>query len=98
MRVPIAWLRDYADLPANADEIIARLATLGFPVDDVETRPKLTNVVSRAYWGSPVLTWGRDGANSMKKIGDVPKPGEWTELRVSPYDLDLEYLDIKFRQ
>ncbi|HEY6233544.1 MAG TPA: phenylalanine--tRNA ligase subunit beta, partial [Candidatus Elarobacter sp.] len=45
MRVPIAWLRDYADLPANADEIIARLAALGFPVDDVETRPKLTNVV-----------------------------------------------------
>jgi phenylalanyl-tRNA synthetase beta chain len=45
MRVPIAWLRDYADLPANADDIIARLATLGFPVDDVETRPKLTNVV-----------------------------------------------------
>ncbi|HEY0383733.1 MAG TPA: phenylalanine--tRNA ligase subunit beta [Candidatus Elarobacter sp.] len=46
MRVPIAWLRDYADFPANADEIVARLATLGFPVDDVETRPKLTNVVA----------------------------------------------------
>ena len=45
MRVPIAWLRDYADLPENADEIITRLAALGFPVDDVETRPKLTNVV-----------------------------------------------------
>ena len=46
MRVPIAWLRDYADLPENADEIVARLAALGFPVDDVETRPKLTNVVA----------------------------------------------------
>ena len=45
MRVPIAWLRDYADLPANAGEIVARLATLGFPVDEVETRPRLTNVV-----------------------------------------------------
>ncbi|HEV2738939.1 MAG TPA: phenylalanine--tRNA ligase subunit beta [Candidatus Elarobacter sp.] len=45
MRVPIAWLRDYADLPADADDIIARLAALGFPVDDVETRPELTNVV-----------------------------------------------------
>ena len=45
MRVPIAWLRDYADLPENADEIVAKLAALGFPVDDVETRPKLTNVV-----------------------------------------------------
>jgi phenylalanyl-tRNA synthetase beta chain len=46
MRVPIAWLRDYADLPASSDEIVARLAALGFPVDDVETRPKLTNVVA----------------------------------------------------
>jgi phenylalanyl-tRNA synthetase beta chain len=46
MRVPIAWLRDYADLPANADEIVARLAALGFPVDDVESRPRLTNVVA----------------------------------------------------
>ena len=45
MRVPIAWLRDYADLPANGDEIVAKLAALGFPVDDVETRPNLTNVV-----------------------------------------------------
>jgi phenylalanyl-tRNA synthetase beta chain len=45
MRVPIAWLRDYADLPADANEIVARLAALGFPVDDVETRPRLTNVV-----------------------------------------------------
>ena len=45
MRVPIAWLRDYADLPADSDAIVARLAALGFPVDDVETRPHLTNVV-----------------------------------------------------
>jgi phenylalanyl-tRNA synthetase beta chain len=46
MRVPIAWLRDYADLPADANAIVARLAALGFPVDEVEERPKLTNVVA----------------------------------------------------
>ena len=45
MKVPVAWLRDYVDLPADADEIVARLASLGFPVDEVETRPQLTNVV-----------------------------------------------------
>ena len=45
MRLPLAWVRDYMDLPESADEIVARLAALGFPVDDVETRPKLTNVV-----------------------------------------------------
>ncbi|MBV8749828.1 MAG: phenylalanine--tRNA ligase subunit beta, partial [Candidatus Eremiobacteraeota bacterium] len=45
MRVPLAWLRDYADLPVDADVIVTRLAALGFPVDDVETRPTLTNVV-----------------------------------------------------
>ena len=46
MRVPIAWLRDYADLPADANEIVAQLAALGFPVDDVEMRPRLTNVAA----------------------------------------------------
>jgi phenylalanyl-tRNA synthetase beta chain len=45
MRVPLAWLRDYADLPDDSEAVVARLAALGFPVDDVETRPRLTNVV-----------------------------------------------------
>jgi phenylalanyl-tRNA synthetase beta chain len=46
MRVPIGWLRDYVTLPENTDEIVARLAALGFPVDEVIERPKLTNVVA----------------------------------------------------
>ncbi|HEY4440943.1 MAG TPA: phenylalanine--tRNA ligase subunit beta [Candidatus Elarobacter sp.] len=45
MRVPIAWLRDYVTLPEDANEIVNRLAALGFPVDEVIERPKLTNVV-----------------------------------------------------
>jgi phenylalanyl-tRNA synthetase beta chain len=46
MRVPISWLRDYAPgLPHDPSEIIARLATLGFPVDAVEARPAITGVV-----------------------------------------------------
>lgn len=46
MRVPLAWLRDYVALPESADTIVARLASLGFPVDDIEQRPALTNVVA----------------------------------------------------
>ena len=45
MRVPIAWLRDYVDLPGDIGEVVDRLATLGFPVDEVVERPRLTNVV-----------------------------------------------------
>ena len=45
VRVPISWLRDYVQLPVDADAIVARLATLGFPVDAVETRPAITGVV-----------------------------------------------------
>jgi phenylalanyl-tRNA synthetase beta chain len=44
VKVPVAWLREYADLPADADAIVARLAALGFPVDEIVTRPRLTNV------------------------------------------------------
>ena len=46
MRVPIMWLRDYAELPADDGAIVARLAALGFPVDEIVTRPELTNVVA----------------------------------------------------
>ncbi len=45
MKVPISWLRDYVVLPHDANEIVERLATLGFPVDAVETRPVITGVV-----------------------------------------------------
>jgi phenylalanyl-tRNA synthetase beta chain len=45
MRVPISWLRAYAALPPNADAIVSRFATLGFPVDAVDVRPAITGVV-----------------------------------------------------
>jgi phenylalanyl-tRNA synthetase beta chain len=45
MRVPIAWLREYVDLPENPQEIADRLALLGFPVEAIETRPVITGVV-----------------------------------------------------
>ena len=44
MKLPIAWLRDYLAIDLTADEIAARLATLGFPVDDIVRRPKLSGV------------------------------------------------------
>src|SRR5665213_4306979 len=46
MRVPIAWLRDYVDLPESAQAIADRLAMLGFPVDAVEARPVITGVIA----------------------------------------------------
>ena len=45
MKLPIAWLRDYLDISLSTDEIAARFATLGFPVDDVVRRTKLSGVV-----------------------------------------------------
>jgi phenylalanyl-tRNA synthetase beta chain len=46
VRVPLAWLRDYVELQPDVDAIVARLAGLGFPVDDIEHRPQLTHVVA----------------------------------------------------
>lgn len=45
MRTPLAWLRDYVDLPKETAVIVERLATLGFPVEDVITPPKLSGIV-----------------------------------------------------
>ena len=45
MRVPISWLREYVDLPEDAQTIADRLATLGFPVAEIARRPQVTGVV-----------------------------------------------------
>ena len=45
MRVPLAWLREYVDLPADPQKVAEMLAQIGFPVDAVEERPVVTGVV-----------------------------------------------------
>ena len=45
MKVPIAWLRDYLDIERSGDDIAARLATLGFPVEEIVRRPQLSGVL-----------------------------------------------------
>jgi phenylalanyl-tRNA synthetase beta chain len=46
MRVPLAWLREYVDLPADPQKVAGMLAQIGFPVDAVEERPVVTGVVA----------------------------------------------------
>ena len=46
MRVPISWLREYVALPTDAGAIADRLAMLGFPVEEIATRPEITGVVA----------------------------------------------------
>ncbi len=45
MKAPVGWLRDYVDLPESSHEIAELLASIGFPVDAIEPRPELSNVV-----------------------------------------------------
>ncbi len=45
MKLPIAWLRDYLDVSLDSDDIAARFAALGFPVEDIERRPALSGIV-----------------------------------------------------
>lgn len=46
MRVPISWLRDFVALPDDPEAIAERLAMLGFPVDGIERRPKISGVLT----------------------------------------------------
>ncbi len=45
MRTPLAWLRDYVDLPPDTNTIVDRLAMLGFPVEEIITREPMSGVV-----------------------------------------------------
>ncbi len=46
MKVPLAWLRDYVELPADSQAVADMLAQIGFPVDAIEERPLVTGVVA----------------------------------------------------
>jgi len=46
VKLPIAWLRDYIELESSSDELAQRFALLGFPVEDIERRPKLSGIVA----------------------------------------------------
>ncbi|HUY11283.1 MAG TPA: phenylalanine--tRNA ligase subunit beta, partial [Candidatus Dormibacteraeota bacterium] len=45
MRLPLAWLRTYVDLPEDVDAIAEKLSMLGFPVESIERKPPLSGVV-----------------------------------------------------
>jgi len=46
MRVPLGWLREFVELPADPSAVAKMLAELGFPVAGIETRPVITGVVA----------------------------------------------------
>ena len=45
MKVPLAWLREYVDLPESPQKVAEMLAQIGFPVDAIEERPLVTGVL-----------------------------------------------------
>ena len=45
MKIPLAWLRTYVDLPDDPIEIAEKLATLGFPVENIDRPPYIRGVV-----------------------------------------------------
>jgi phenylalanyl-tRNA synthetase beta chain len=46
MKIHLGWLRDYADLIGSSDDIAERLALLGFPVEAIQRRPRVSGVVA----------------------------------------------------
>jgi hypothetical protein len=56
MRVPLAWLRDYVDLPADLDGLVTTFAGLGFPVESVAARPHVSGVVAGTIVKLPTPT------------------------------------------
>ncbi len=46
MRVPLQWLREFVELPLDARRVAEMLAQLGFPVERIEDRPRISGVVA----------------------------------------------------
>ncbi len=44
----------------------------------------------RAYWGGNHINWGRENSPSRKRMGDLPKPGEWVRLEIPVREVGLK--------
>jgi len=43
----------------------------------------------RVYWGEEKIGWGKEGTASRRKLGPLPKAGEWVELEVAAKSVGL---------
>ncbi|MBT6789900.1 MAG: DUF1553 domain-containing protein [Verrucomicrobia bacterium] len=43
----------------------------------------------RAFWGEDKIGWGQPNTASRRKLGPLPKPGEWVRLEVSAKSVGL---------
>lgn len=71
MLVPLAWLREYVELPADPQTVADRLAQLGFPVDALERRPSISGVIA----GKIVALAKHPNADRLQ-VGTVDVAGE----------------------
>jgi len=47
------------------------------------------NWLHRAYWGDNVIPWGRDNSTERRRVGPLPKAGEWVRLEVDAAQVGL---------
>ncbi|MBL8897026.1 MAG: DUF1549 domain-containing protein, partial [Planctomycetes bacterium] len=43
----------------------------------------------RAFWGEDRIAWGEAGTSSRRRMGDLPRAGEWVRLEVPAQDVGL---------
>jgi mono/diheme cytochrome c family protein len=44
----------------------------------------------RAYWGENLIDWGRDNSGERRRLGSLPKKGEWVRLEVDAEKVGLK--------
>ncbi|MCX7420149.1 MAG: hypothetical protein NT013_11505 [Planctomycetia bacterium] len=49
----------------------------------------------RAFWGADKIAVGQVDSNSRRRLGDIPKAGEWARLEIPARALDLEGRSIR---
>ena len=61
------------------------------PPDEVmlQWHTSATGWEHRAYWGDNRIPWGLDNAAGRRRMGDLPRGGEWVRLEVKASDVGL---------
>jgi hypothetical protein len=90
------WHQHYFDsatdtLVVGPDDVLFAMVYLDpdTPPDQVMLQWRSGNWEHRAYWGENLVPWGVDGTASRRRMGPLPRSGEWVRLEVPALQVGL---------
>ena len=84
-------------LPVGSRDVLFAMIYLDpiNPPDQVMLQWQTSGWEHRAYWGESQIGWGIEGTVSRRRLGPLPRSGEWVRLEVPAADVGLAGITVR---